>query len=300
MRVVLFGAGASAGSGDVHPRVPPLGPELFAALRRLYGTWRSIPDGMAKVFDSDFEKGMAEIIEKHGFAVAPLMQEMATFFAIFVIPDRGSNRYVSLLKRLNDPASVLWSTLNYECLLEMAGSKLGHRISYFLDPGAKKELPVWKLHGSCNFRVTGLEAGRGVQFGSGVVFGGNIEPVDPSQVAGIYQGNTSLYPAMALYAAKKPVSMSPGPVEDAQRRWAAHVLKADRVAVVGVRPNPDDEHIWGPLSSTSAEIGYVGAERPFNSWITTHRHNKPNLHLGATWKGTEDALANFIGTKAGY
>ena len=141
---------------------------------------------------------------------------------------------MTLLRSTSERHDILWSTLNYECLLEIAGSQLGYSINYFKDPvaDATKELPVWKLHGSCNFRVTGLEATRGVQFGTGVVFGGGIQPIDPGQVATVYQGKTALYPAMALYAANKPISMSPAPIRDAQQRWATYVRNAEKLLVV--------------------------------------------------------------------
>ena len=61
MRVVLFGAGASFGCGDVSPRVPSLGNELFSALRRLYKSWRGIPDKLGARFEESFELGMQEI-----------------------------------------------------------------------------------------------------------------------------------------------------------------------------------------------------------------------------------------------
>src|SRR5437899_3093186 len=101
MRVVLFGAGASYGSGTVVPKPPPLGSQLFEVLHRLYASWRSIPEAEAKEFARDFESGMAHVIEKYGMAVAPLMQDMAIFFASFALPTSGDNLYASLLASAN-------------------------------------------------------------------------------------------------------------------------------------------------------------------------------------------------------
>lgn len=296
MRVVLFGAGASYGSGTVNPRVPPLGGSLFGALRRLYATWRSVPTDLAELFEQDFEAGMSEVIAKHGFAIAPLMQEMAIFFSMFGIPKDGHNRYTKLLDEVcNERSDVLWSTLNYECLLESAGAILGMKIGYFVDVGADAEtLPVWKLHGSCNFKVKGLEAGRGVSFGTGVVFGGEIEPLDPAAVPGHYKGNTALYPAMALYAQGKSIAMSPAPIQVSQHRWRDAVLAADRVLLLGVSPNPADDHIWTPLAETAAAIGYVGAEEPFRTWRDAHRKGGDAVFLALTWKEAEQESADFI------
>lgn len=300
MRVVLFGAGASFGSGDVKPRVPPLGGQLFPVLKRLYTTWRSIPHREAGLFARHFEEGMAAVITDYNMAVAPLMQELAMFFSIFRVGNFKDNRYASLLSSVTDPQNVLWSTLNYECLFEHAASLLGNGIDYFGEPAmAAKAVPLWKLHGSCNFRVVGLEAGRGVQFGTGVVFGGEIEALDPSQVFPHYAGNTALYPAMALYAASKPISMSPRPILDAQARWARAVRASKVIVIVGVHPNPDDTHVWDPIADTSGEVFFVGAEDAFIAWRDSHRGSAPTRFLAPTWSECSDQIVEVLYANAG-
>lgn len=296
MRVALFGAGASYGSGSVSPRVPPLGCNLFPTLRRLYQHWRSIPATEAKLFEVDFEAGMAEVIEKYSMAVAPLMQEMAMFFSVFGIEPTANNRYGRLIEDVTaQRQDLIWSTLNYECVLEIAGSLSGFQIGYFADPGQDdKVLPVWKLHGSCNFKVTGLEAGRGVSFGRGVVFSGGIDPINPNQVIPTYSGNTALYPAMALYAKGKPISMSPEPIKQAQERWREAVLESDRIAVVGVNPNPEDDHLWEPLAETPGTVAYVGERAAFDEWVNTYQQWRSVEFLGSTWAASEEELVNFL------
>ncbi len=295
MRVVLFGAGASYGSGAVAPRQPPLGSELFAVLRRLYSSWRSVPDEAAAQFDRDFEAGMAEVVAKYSMAIAPLMQDLAVFFSIFGVADSGDNLYSALLGRASGRKDILWSTLNYECILETAAAR-SKRISYFGEPEETdaSSVPVWKLHGSCNFKVTGLEATRGVSFGTGVVFGGGIEPINPGAVRAHYKGNTALYPAMALYAAGKAIAMSPAPIVGAQQRWAAHVLRADRVLVIGVHPNVGDAHIWESVARTDADLAYVGGQSSFEQWRDNHRIRKASRHLGATWSAVAEEASDFL------
>ncbi len=296
-RIVLFGAGASYGCRDVFPRNPPLGNHLFPALQRLYPGWRSIPDEAVELFEDNFEEGMAKVIEKYGMAVGPLMQEMAIFFSIFSIPTQNQNLYVDLIRNLVDRNDILWSTLNYECLLELAGAKLGKRIGYFTEPAEAQSnvLPVWKLHGSCNFKVTGLEATRGVSYsGTGVTFGGGIEPIDPGAVRAYYSGNTALYPAMCLYAEGKPISMSPNQILESQERWAEHVIASEKILVIGVLPNIEDDHIWNVLSKTEAELGYIGSQQPFSDWIATSRQGKGYTYLGRTWGEAKQEVINFI------
>jgi hypothetical protein len=298
-RIVLFGAGASYGSGEVLPRVPPLGPDLFEALSRLYPNWRSIPTNLANLFESNFEVGMAEIIEKHGFAIAPLMQEMAIFFSIFNLPNANENRYERLLGSTDKVSSVCWSTLNYECLLELAGVKSSLKIGYFTDPKSSdnENLPVWKLHGSCNFKITGMNATRGVQFNLGAVFNGGIEPIELFDVMSHYSGNTALYPAMALFAAGKPIAMSPSPIHSAQEKWAEMVMSAERIMLIGVNPNMDDRHIWESLTNTDATIGYIGSQTAFETWITDHRRAKQTNFFAERWNVAESNVVDFLNRK---
>lgn len=300
MRVVFFGAGASYGCGDVYPRNPPIGRHLFPALHQLYSGWRSIPDQAADLFEDDFEEGMAEVIEKYGMAVGPLMQEMAIFFSIFHIRSKSQNRYVEILRSLSGRDDVYWSTINYECLLELAASQLGYQIAYFPDLNGSKSnvLPILKLHGSCNFKVTGFEATRGVRYsGTGVTFGGGIEAIDPSDVRAHYSGNTALYPAMCLYTKGKPIAMSPSPIIEIQKRWAKHVIESDKILLIGVNPNLEDDHIWKVLGESEAVVGYIGSHQLFLDWTASSRQGKKNTFIGRTWEEVEQDAINFISNR---
>jgi len=239
---------------------------------------------------------MAEVIDKYGYSVGPLMQEMARFFSIFRVPEGATNLYVKLIESLTGRNDILWGTLNYECILELAATLRGRSISYFLDPGSGAPgFPVWKLHGSCNFKVSGLEATRGIRYsGSGITFGGSIEPIDPGKVKEYYSGNTALYPAMALYAADKPISMSPGPIREAQTRWNNHILACERVLVIGVRPYPEDCHIWESLAKTSAELAAVGDKDAFQSWAAERRPKRGVKMLGSRWVDASEAVIEFL------
>ena len=285
MRIALFGAGASFGSGMVLPRPPPLGADLFPVLRRLFVTWRSIPESDAGLFVPNFELGMGSVIEKYGMAVPPLMQDMAILCAGFGLSAGTDNLYWRILADSSTRRDIIWSTLNYECLLEIAASLHGRSVDYFGEPTEASPVttPIWKLHGSCNFKVVGLEAGRGVSFGTGVVFSGGIQAINPSEVRPHYRGATALYPAMALYAKGKTIAMSPEPIRDAQRRWADRVRTADRVLLVGVAPNPADSHIWGPLRDTDALVAYVGARSAWEAWVAEHRRSRSVEFLGERW-----------------
>lgn len=295
MNVILFGAGASYGCGGIEPKPPPLGADLFSVLRRLYDTWRSVPEECSSHFAKNFELGMAQVVEKYGFAVAPLMQEMAIFFSIFRPVSSIENLYRGLVNECADPSSILWSTLNYECIFELTAGTEGFSIAYFGEPEElpNKILGVWKLHGSCNFKVKSLEATRGVSFGTGVVFDGGIEPLDPGAVLSHYRSNTALYPAMALYAEGKDIAMSPSPVKAAQERWAEHVRKAEKMVVIGVHPNPSDLHIWKPIADCRGCVYYVGSENAFLQWSKKYREGE-SVFLGDTWPVSVESVKSLF------
>ena len=297
--VVLFGAGASFGGGDTSPKSPPLGKDLFEVLQRLYPpTWGQIPSELAGTFRANFEEGMGVVIEKHGFAIGPLMQDVAKFFSIFSVGS-GTNLYVRFIRKAREQGylgNLLLSTLNYECILETALSLAGLSISYFGElPNDSGTAGVWKLHGSCNFRLKELQASRGIRYsGTGISFGGGIDPLQPAEVQSYYSGNTALYPAMALFATGKPISIAPAPIKDAQAKWGELVKRASLVAVIGVNPNPDDSHLWTPLAETDAELVYIGGPDNFQAWKGQYRESKNSKMLGSGWDQGFDALISEL------
>jgi hypothetical protein len=290
MRVFLFGAGASYGSGDVDPAIPPLGSELYDVLARLFtSTWGQIPAPVQSELRSNFEVGMGNLIDDYGFAVAPLMQRMAIFFARFGLSKTDENLYSRFFSHLRVKGIIsdcLISTLNYECLLEIAAGLNGFRINYFADPiDDDSNATIWKLHGSCNFKVSGIDADRSVQFGAaGFELGNSIESINPAEVRRYYSGNTSLYPAMSLYAKNKPVSMAAPVIRHIQAAWAEKVTAAREIYVIGVRPNPDDVHIWAPIADSQGTFFFVGNQNEFNTWCLLYRPYKSNMYLGSTWQ----------------
>ena len=87
--VVLFGAGASYGAGDIMPYNPPLGHQLFEALARYSPhTWGSLHDDVSKQFklNSNFEPGMRAIWERSDQArpeLPNLLRDMAHYLSQF-------------------------------------------------------------------------------------------------------------------------------------------------------------------------------------------------------------------------
>jgi hypothetical protein len=220
---------------------------------------------------------------------------MAMFFSGFRVLPTSINRYRRLLARAG-ASRVLWSTLNYECLLEDSAARAGLRLGYFAEPDDSPEVAaIWKLHGSCNFKVAGLIVTEGVVYDSGIVFDADVEGINPAKVVSEFSRGTSLYPVMALYAEGKPIDMSPSPIRDAQMRWREHISRAESIVVLGVRPNPEDAHIWGPLSTSPGVLCYVGAHREFEQWCANYRSGLPTRYLGSSWVNAEEQVYRALG-----
>jgi hypothetical protein len=101
---VLFGAGASFGSGDdVYPYRTPLGRDLYAELQTYFPTtWGDkVPSFLDRVFKRDFEEGMEQLINSEFSVLVPLlMRNMSEYFVEFR-PTKGSNLYIRFIKISN-------------------------------------------------------------------------------------------------------------------------------------------------------------------------------------------------------
>ena len=114
--VILLGAGASFGSGEVSPKPPPLGADLYPVLRRLFpAVWGTLSDEQDRELQNDFEAGIQRIGKDNPHALPPLQRAMASFFFDFY--PGTSNIYRQLARKI---AATSWDgavvTLNYERL----------------------------------------------------------------------------------------------------------------------------------------------------------------------------------------
>jgi hypothetical protein len=298
MRVILFGAGASYGSGAVDPEPPPLGDRLFELLARTFPrSWGALPRADQARFHESFEIGMGALLATGSHAVPLMMQEFAVLFSRYQPgPGNAYSVLIESLEKAGKLADTSFASLNYECLLEWALMLRRRPVAYF---GPQQGfVDVWKLHGSCNFLPgPGLHvapARTGITFsGSGVKFNSGIEAVEPGTVADRLR-QTGLYPAMAYYAQGKDIQISEPSILVVQRMYADAVARVTSVAVIGVRPNVDDHHVWGPLSSTAARIIYVGSKDAYDDWRKGHRGNRAIDHVGARFSEAIEPLVDAL------
>jgi hypothetical protein len=293
----LFGAGASAFSGNCLPHSPPLGSGLFSELVKQGGIATTAEPDIVALFNHNFETGMAEFRKKHETDTAKFLRDMARYFAQFSV--EPGNFYLLLIKMLiNAPRRAVLATLNYDLLIEIAISKLERRVTYDGLPVESDNFSVLKLHGSCNFLP---DLGSGgihgidivVQPGASALEAG-IKAVDSPEVVEFCDKEDSLAPAIALYAKGKHVLFCPGFVKAQQVAWRKAVEKASQIFVIGVRVNDEDAHVWLPMRKSKAKLFYVGPEsQDIFDWAKLH-NRRQTYHLAESFEAAIPRIEKLV------
>lgn len=277
-RVILLGAGASYGSIDVSPSVPPLGSSLFDALASRDTQAATLPDDLKNLFRENFEVGMAAFYKYSNGTVMRFQRELAHFIAEFI--PGPANEYIRLINSLPSARCVL-STLNYDLLIEMSAGHLGYNTTYSIERSPKC-IRLLKLHGSCNFwpHMPGMTL-RGVVISNcGTDIQAEIRPISREETLRKCITEDSVAPSIAMYAEGKPVKVSPDYVERQKRMWSQAVSQSSKICIAGARVHVPDTHIWGPLSTTKADVFYYGRQadyEAFGQWKEATK--KANAHF---------------------
>jgi hypothetical protein len=282
----LFGAGASHGSGPCAPKMPPLGGRVFEELQELGGEAANVDDDLAAVFSRDFEKGMDHFYRDRKTRVSALLREMAAYFAQF--EPLSGNFYVELLTTLKKARrKATFATLNYDVILELAVRASGLRTAYHGFPVPPDNVPILKIHGSCNFWPDPAAVQfRGIVFDAAPGCDGPIleAPMriarSSAEILRWCEHEDSIAPALALYARSKSVLYCPMFIEKQRSDWLTAVARATAVYVIGVRVHTSDHHVWDPLATTRAPIYYVGRQRDaFIDWASRRRVAKRKSYV---------------------
>lgn len=297
--LILVGAGASFGSGDVQPCCPPLGngPDgLFARLEAAGGQAASFPTDLRTLFRTDFEKGMAQFYEFADGDIMRFQREMAAYLAAFS-PGK-ENAYVRLIRTIG-PRRAIYASLNYDLLFELAAASLGLNTLYGTDPVARG-VRLLKLHGSSNFWPdipVGMIRNSTIKRSGRADIQAPIKPLNQEETLYRCRVEDSVAPAIAMYAEGKAVKISSDYVERQQALWKAGVGSASRIFVVGVRVHNADVHVWGELAKTRAPVTYFGLEwdkQPYEQWTADNR--KRNAYF---IEANFDECIAFIGRQLG-
>ena len=295
-RVILFGAGASYGCGGVYPHPPPLSNALYSRLVEAYpASWGSLTSERKIQFDANFEHGMDQAWREEPGLAAGLLKDLGIYFARFVPGAGRGTAYRTFVQRLRSRGinDVLLSTLNYDCLLDGELSRFGG-VNYCFPPG--NGIPLVKLHGSCNWFIDFPGPNKYVLFSSDIRVEAPIFSLDTlDAVIRNLTGDNPFHSVMCIYNEAKSAPLAPNFFQQLQADWQLHVLHARQVALVGVRPYPRDEHIWGPLAKTSARLLYVGDKTAYEEWHKVSGRRGETVSVGSRFKpGLKALLRKFF------
>lgn len=297
--LILLGAGASFGSGDVLPCCPPLGngsDGLFARLEGGGGLAASLPDDLKDLFRSDFERGMAQFCEFADGDIMRFQRELAAYLAAF--KPGSANAYIRLIRTIG-PRRVIYASLNYDLLFELAAATLGLNTYYTTDPTVGG-VRLLKVHGSSNFWPdipVGMIRGGTFRRSVRADVQAPIKPLNQEEALYRCRVEDSLAPAIAMYAEGKAVKISPDYVERQQELWTVSAGTASRIFVVGVRVHNADAHIWGELAKTRAPVTYFGRKwdrEAYKKW--SFDSQKKNAYFV---ESTFEECIAFIGRQLG-
>jgi len=219
---------------------------------------------------------MLGFFETRPAEVIPFLREMAQFFVQF---EPGPANFCRVLADAAERcrSAVVFATTNYDLLIEHAICQAGARVTYTARPVPKNNFSVLKLHGSCNFLPDlGTSSIRGIGFivpeGSSILEAPVRIAASAREVLEFCRREDAIAPAIAVYMRDKPVLFCKSFVQAQQTAFANEVRLARKTFVIGLRCNPDDQHIWSTLARAPGWLGYVGKEHElFTDWCTKER-----------------------------
>ena len=257
MITLIFGAGASYGSGMTHPYNPPLGNRLFEKLVSLNGAFSNIPESARRIFENDgFEDGMATI-SNDSRVINQLQKEIACYLSKFQVT--SNNAYSRLFKKIRHAMpNINIVTLNYDIMIEQALSLNGYATDYN-DSG--KGVTLLKPHGSSNFlpRIPNGCTFNNVVAVDCTTFFEGLETTAVSTCAEVKHWcdnpqNNSLSPVLCMYEKGKRAVINSGLIGDIQNKYKNVISNSNLVILVGIKYIKHDSHIWQPLEDSNASL----------------------------------------------
>ena len=284
--VILFGAGASFGSGEVSPKPPPLGADLYPVLRRLFPTvWGGLSEEKVRELQNDFEAGIQRVQRDNSHALPPLQRAMASFFFDFY--PGNSNIYRQLARKI---AATSWDgalvSLNYERLLELSLTLEGVQPFKGNPPNAGRSVDICLPHGCCHIFCESVRGtGAGISFsGSGISTRGQVKIV-ADRAEFVRRIRTDAFPpVMSYFDPLKMTTSCVNFIESQRERYDNLIQGARKVVIVGVRVRTHDTHIWSALSATQGEVIYcsgLSGAKEFNQWSQEQRASKTSVPLSS-------------------
>jgi hypothetical protein len=292
---VFTGAGASNGCGQVTPISPPLGRDLYSALEKYEPSFMSdVNMSVSRENLDNFEKKMHEIWNSGKINCVILNAVIASYFSQFR-PIVHDNMYIYLIQLIRRKGvDCVYSTLNYDCLMELAAANENMIINYLPDQEPVGQFTILKLHGSCNFTFNGLTGPLGGMWvpSKDNVMDGGVNFIDPLDVPSILS-NRPLGPCMSFYMKDKPTPVGRSFINSIQKSWQQRVLSSEKLLIIGVNPNEEDGHIWDCIAKSTVRIGYVGRKSGFERLQKIVKKDRAE-HLATDFQSSISAISQFV------
>jgi hypothetical protein len=304
----LMGAGASYGSRDCFfhdsrkiRKKPPLGEDLYEELCKYFSVIEECAGEFRTIFQErgGFESGIATIHECDKTFLPIVSKAIARYFFSYY-PGSG-NLYKKLIDLLlYFPHEYTFSTLNYDLLLERSLKERGLPYYYRWKDVEQKESKgyhIIKPHGSCNFLRSSRDSVDVHKNYTPLLLEETMEASayfcddDENTLQSISNFNDRVTPVIGFYANGKIVGICREEISVQLHSFHEEMMEADQVIIIGVSVNPDDEHIWKPLSSTPATVIYFSRDTtPFRSWAEKNREDRTR-----PWRTVEGYFEEALG-----
>jgi hypothetical protein len=236
---------------------------------------------LTAAFVRDFEAGMDRFWAERNVETTELLRDMARFFAKFE-PLPG-NLYGELMKvfRVTRKLPVMVTT-NYDLLIEQAVTQEGLLITYGKPPVGARNVPVLKIHGSCNFlpdleprQISGIAFDMSSSPSSSIVETGVRAATSGQEIIDFCNREDSIAPALAMYSPAKRPLFCGNFIRHQQQAWLSSLGATSRIYIIGLRIHLVDKHIWDPLAKSKAPLHYVGKEPDeFIDWAHASRRKR--------------------------
>ncbi|MFS4366439.1 hypothetical protein ACIL8P_13060 [Escherichia coli] len=292
----LFGAGASFGSGPCSPSNPPLGKDLLIRMREKSGVASTIDGALLESFIADPEQGMINFFNERNCETTHLLKQMCAYLAQFRV--EKENTYIKLFNLLKKRKNICMATTNYDLLIEQAICSVGCLVQYHSSKRNRNNIPVLKIHGSVNFIPVANIVNIDFELPdceNSAIFDGPIDIYNDEQdVIAYCESDSALSPAVALYHPKKSVLHCPSFVKYQQEEFRSEVERSSKIFIIGLKINPNDEHIWSEIEKTSADVYIVDKDKESTiTWVNSL--SKKNIyHIADTFDESIVRIKNIL------
>jgi hypothetical protein len=126
----------------------------------------------------------------------------------------------------------------------------------------------------------------------GSYYDGPLEARPLDELDALYESGYSMPPAMSLYAPGKDTPVARSWVDRCRQEWRAVSLSAQAIAIIGVRPNWDDAHIWDPVIASRAHVWYIGGSDDYRDLQL--KAGRDVMHLGHTFAEGVGPLSRLL------